>query len=43
MDQAVIQIVRSYLGEENTIRDIYRTHHLGKHKLDNNVLQPIIV
>ena len=31
------------MGEEITIRDIDRTHCLGKRKLDNNVPRPIIV
>ena len=31
------------MGEEITIHDVYRTHRLGKHKLENNVPKPIIV
>ena len=36
-DQEIINIVKNDLGEEITIHDIDRTHHLGKRKLDNNV------
>ena len=36
-DQEIINIVKNDLGEEITIPDIDRTHHLGKRKLDNNV------
>ena len=42
-DQEIIKIVKNNFGEEITIHDIDRTHHLGKRKLDKNVPQPIIV
>ena len=43
MDQEIISIVKNDLGEEITIHDIDRTHHLGEQKLDNNVPRPIVV
>ena len=43
MDQEIINIARNDLGEEITIHDIDRAHHLGRRKLDNNVPRPIIV
>ena len=42
-DQAIINILKNDLEVEITIHDIGRTHRLGKRKLDNNVLRPIIV
>ena len=42
-DQEIIKIVKNELGEEITIHDIDRTHHLGKRKLDNNVPRPIVL
>ena len=42
-DQAIINSVRNDLGEEITIHDIDSTHRLGKHKLDNNIPEPVIV
>ena len=41
-DQEIIDIVKNGLGEEITIHDIDRTHHV-KSKLDNNNPRPIIV
>ena len=42
-DREIINIVKNDLGEEITIHDIDRAHRLGKRKIDNNVLPPIIV
>ena len=41
-DQEIINIVKNDLGEEITIH-VDRTHCLGKHKLDNNVPQLIVL
>ena len=43
LDQEIINIVKNDLGEEITIHDVDRTHCLGKHKLDNNVPQLIVL
>ena len=42
-DQAIIDIIKNNIVGKIIIYNIDKTHHLGKHELDNKVPQPIIV
>ena len=42
-DQAIINLIKNDSREEITIHNIDRIHHLGKHKVDNNVPRATIV
>ena len=42
-DQAIINLIKNDSRDEITIHNIDRIHHLGKHKVDNNVPRATIV